>query len=62
MSNIGRIRRAASLMLRPVEFDYHPVLLSRVNSASKRENIGLQAQFDAVEAELAQRTGVGLGP
>jgi transposase len=70
MSLIDRIKRAASLTLRAVEFGYYHVLLSGVDRISRlprnttvpeamrlyRENIALKAQLDALEAELKLRT------
>ena len=67
---LDRIKQAASLTLRAVEFGYYHVLLSAVDRVSRlprnttmpeamrlyRENIALKAQLDALEAELAQRT------
>jgi transposase InsO family protein len=67
---LDRIKRAAALTLRAVEFGYYHVLLSTVDRVSRlprnttvpeamrlyRENIALKAQLDALEAELAQRT------
>jgi hypothetical protein len=67
---IDRIKRAASLTLRAVEFGFYHVLLSTVDRVSRlprhttmpevarldRENIALKAQLDALEAEFAQRT------
>lgn len=67
---IDRIKSAASLTLRTVEFGFYHVLLSTVDRVSRlprnttmpeaarlyRENIALKAQLDALEAELAQRT------
>lgn len=70
MSILDRIKRAASLTLRAVEFGYYHVLLSTVDRVSRlprnttvpeamrlyRENIALKAQLDALEAELKLRT------
>ncbi len=67
---IDRIKSAALLTLRTVEFGFYHVLLSTVDRVSRlprnttmpeaarlyRENIALKAQLDALEAELAQRT------
>lgn len=67
---IVRIKNAAALTLRALEFGYYHVLLSTVDRVSRlprnttvpeamrlyRENIALKAQLDALEAELAQRT------
>lgn len=67
---LDRIKSAASLTLRAVEFGYYHLLLSTVDRVSRlprnttmpeaarlyRENIALKAQLDALEAELAQRT------
>ncbi|WP_426744653.1 helix-turn-helix domain-containing protein [Myxococcus faecalis] len=66
----GRIKGAAALTLRAVEFGFYHLLLTTVDRVSRlprnttmpeaarlyRENIALKAQFDALEAELAQRT------
>jgi hypothetical protein len=67
---LGRIKGAASLTLRAVEFGFYHLLLTTVGRVSRlprnttmpeaarlyRENIALKAQLDALEAELAQRT------
>jgi len=67
---IDRIKNAASLTRRAVEFGFYHVLLSTLDRVSRlprnttmpeaarlyRENIALKAQLDALEAELAQRT------
>ncbi|MCK6587275.1 MAG: helix-turn-helix domain-containing protein, partial [Polyangiaceae bacterium] len=70
MSILDRIKRAAALTFRAVEFGYYHVLLSTVDRVSRlprnttvpeamrlyRENIALKAQLDALEAELKLRT------
>lgn len=69
MSILDRIKRAAALTLRAVEFGYYHVLLSTVDRVSRlprnttvpeamrlyRENIALKAQLEVLEAELKLR-------